>query len=412
MENTVEFVDTSNSPSSSSSRSWTLPNISARNEAITNILFLDSVCVSKAFHSEGLGQTTALEVPQLPSLPPLSSTPSLSPAPEKQCQKHIPRPLNAFMLYRSDLLKKKQIPPNVERRQQALSSLAGQCWNMLAPEEKQKWQTKAAETYRLHQLKYPDYKFSPSPKGSGRKGKGKNTVSESAVRALREKYVHMPGPTVPPARRRRGKKAKKDALKDEQPSDVETPSEASITPSLSPVIAPLPPWPAPVYPFPHPGSNSGEGATLPPDFPSPSLPIYFADRRQMSTGPSSSMSSVDPYFTQLPASPLSVPLSVPRYDMTFQGYVTPSFYNDGYHYTESYGAVETDACTKNIDPLHCMMPFTTVDPNGISEQSFRYSLTTNETEMPSLIPMIPSSSDFGQQTYAFSSDNPAYLTYL
>ncbi|KIK97983.1 hypothetical protein PAXRUDRAFT_95391, partial [Paxillus rubicundulus Ve08.2h10] len=76
----------------------------------------------------------------------------------------IPRPPNAFMLYRSDFLKRRTIPPEVEKRQQNLSRIAGQCWNMLPDDEKAVWHDKAAAVQAAHYAKYPFYKFKPSRK--------------------------------------------------------------------------------------------------------------------------------------------------------------------------------------------------------------------------------------------------------
>ncbi|KIJ20197.1 hypothetical protein PAXINDRAFT_30374, partial [Paxillus involutus ATCC 200175] len=70
-----------------------------------------------------------------------------------------PRPPNAFMLYRSDFLKRRTIPPEVEKRQQNLSCIAGQCWNMLPDDEKAVWHDKAAAVQAAHYAKYPFYKF-------------------------------------------------------------------------------------------------------------------------------------------------------------------------------------------------------------------------------------------------------------
>ena len=96
-----------------------------------------------------------------------SSTPisSLLELQEEQ-PRHIPRPPNAFMLYRSDFLKRRAIPEEIERRQQNLSRIAGQCWRMLSAEEKAVWNNKAAEVAAAHHAKYPDYKFRPVRKGA------------------------------------------------------------------------------------------------------------------------------------------------------------------------------------------------------------------------------------------------------
>ncbi|KAJ3811950.1 hypothetical protein EV368DRAFT_13657, partial [Lentinula lateritia] len=69
------------------------------------------------------------------------------------------RPANAFMLFRSDFSKRDVIPPSVEKRQQTLSQVAGEVWNLMPVEEKQKWHAKSAEALKLHNEKYPNYKF-------------------------------------------------------------------------------------------------------------------------------------------------------------------------------------------------------------------------------------------------------------
>ena len=73
------------------------------------------------------------------------------------------------MLFRSDLIKTNAIPKSVEPRQQNISRVAGQCWNMLPPEKRKYWHDKAAEALRKHKEKHPDYKFSPERKRPSRK---------------------------------------------------------------------------------------------------------------------------------------------------------------------------------------------------------------------------------------------------
>ncbi|KIM68589.1 hypothetical protein SCLCIDRAFT_6962 [Scleroderma citrinum Foug A] len=108
-----------------------------------------------------------------------SSTPisSLQELPQEQTE-HIPRPPNSFMLYRSDFLKKRTIPEEVEKRQQNLSRIAGQCWKMLSAGERAIWNDKAAAVAAAHHAKYPDYKFRPIRKGA-RKHVGKKTDKSS-----------------------------------------------------------------------------------------------------------------------------------------------------------------------------------------------------------------------------------------
>ena len=95
-----------------------------------------------------------------------------------QQPKRIPRAPNAFFLYRSDFLKRGLIPPEVEKRQQNLSRIAGQCWKMLPDTEKAIWYGKAAtlrtEYYFRHSSSNTgpsrNYKNRPSAKDKKRGG--------------------------------------------------------------------------------------------------------------------------------------------------------------------------------------------------------------------------------------------------
>ena len=79
---------------------------------------------------------------------------SEKPTEKRDAPKRIPRPPNAFMLYRSDFLKRQTVPPEVEKRQQNLSRIAGQCWNQLPESEKAIWFSKAAVVRAEHRAKY------------------------------------------------------------------------------------------------------------------------------------------------------------------------------------------------------------------------------------------------------------------
>ncbi|KAF8165400.1 hypothetical protein B0H34DRAFT_237467 [Crassisporium funariophilum] len=181
----------------------------------------------------------------------------------------IPRPPNAFMLFRSDFLKKNLIPRDVEARQQNLSRIVGQLWNMLDPDERAKWHKQAAEVLKEHQLKNPDYKFTPAPRGS-KKNKIKTqkdtaVVGEDNARSLRETYLHVLGPA--PERKRRTKKV-----------------HSVDSGKLSPIVAPLPIFKHGLpYPYPptvssaHPVFRFDQSPPLSPfrpreTFPQPVLP--------------------------------------------------------------------------------------------------------------------------------------------
>ncbi|KAG6890265.1 hypothetical protein C0992_002531 [Termitomyces sp. T32_za158] len=159
---------------------------------------------------------------------------------------HIPRPPNAFMLYRSDFLKRGVIPSDVEHRQQNISRIAGQCWNLLPPEEKAQWQERAAQALLEHQKRNPDYKFTPAPRGSRRaKVKGRSDSDEDVddggdrIRQIREKYARIAGPTVAPTRRRRPKGQNRSRDQDATPVHI-SPFFKTTQISLPPSIPPSP----------------------------------------------------------------------------------------------------------------------------------------------------------------------------
>ena len=68
-----------------------------------------------------------------------------------------PRASNAFILFRSDFLRRKLISRGQEARQHKLSIIAAKCWHKLTREEKRKWFLEAEREKKAHALKYGDY---------------------------------------------------------------------------------------------------------------------------------------------------------------------------------------------------------------------------------------------------------------
>ncbi|KAJ4487559.1 hypothetical protein J3R30DRAFT_3696281 [Lentinula aciculospora] len=196
-----------------------------------------------------------------------TSTESL-PSPIPEVKLHVPRPPNAFMLFRSNMLKTKAIPQTAEKRQQQLSKVAGECWNLLSPAEKQVWHDEAAKQLREHQVKYPDYKFTPASRGSSRKMKRDAdqlaTSDKDRVRELREKWTQIYGPAAAPSRRRKPKQKVHNMPRSEP--DLESQSLFS-NPALAFPTSPTPSRTS------SPSSSVRDGS-LPPVFPNPSYPHY------------------------------------------------------------------------------------------------------------------------------------------
>ena len=74
-------------------------------------------------------------------------------------KKRPPRPANAFLLFRSDFLKRKLISSDQETRQHRLSIIAAKCWHSLSKEEKEKWFLEAERVKERHALQHAGYKF-------------------------------------------------------------------------------------------------------------------------------------------------------------------------------------------------------------------------------------------------------------
>ncbi|KAH8106002.1 hypothetical protein BXZ70DRAFT_409339 [Cristinia sonorae] len=171
---------------------------------------------------------------------------------------HIPRPPNAFMLFRAEKVNA-ELPRDLPNRQQVVSIVAGQCWNMLDDKGKAEWHSRAREMLRKHMERYPDYKFSPSRRSSRKKvDEVEAKDGEEYIRHLREKYMQMHGPTVVSTRTRKAKPRKSKGVASDVQLAPHHPSLSSIHPGpLAPYHVDsssfnFAPFASPVYPsYPH-----------------------------------------------------------------------------------------------------------------------------------------------------------------
>ncbi|CAA7259710.1 unnamed protein product [Cyclocybe aegerita] len=231
----------------------------------------------------------SLHFPSDPSASRFASS-NLLPQPDDSPSRHrIPRPPNAFMLFRSDFLKRGVIPNNVERRQQNLSRIAGQVWNMLDPEEKAHWHEQAAQVLNEHQLKNPNYKFTPAPRGS-RQSKSKAreenpAMGDDDIRRIRERYARVIGPSPTSNRKRRHhKKARSVEVGDRFPTQAFPPStNPAVHTFCSP---PLPLGYMPVWVQHHQLFQGGSSFPVPTVPRRPSTSLGFAESKNdaMSAG--------------------------------------------------------------------------------------------------------------------------------
>ncbi|KAG5350861.1 hypothetical protein C0989_009008 [Termitomyces sp. Mn162] len=100
-------------------------------------------------------------------------------------QQKIPRPPNAFLIYRSFIGPRLPPPPaGTARNQRDVSKIAGEMWRDESPEVKDDFFRQAALAKAEHASRYPDYKFGCTPKsGTGGSRKGKHTQGEAVVDA-------------------------------------------------------------------------------------------------------------------------------------------------------------------------------------------------------------------------------------
>jgi hypothetical protein len=99
---------------------------------------------------------------------------------KKKAEDHIPRPPNAFILFRSSFIKSRHVSTEVETNHSTLSKIIGLTWQNMPHEERQFWHSKAKLAQAEHKRKFPDYAFRPSHVRS----KGGATAEKRKVREV------------------------------------------------------------------------------------------------------------------------------------------------------------------------------------------------------------------------------------
>ena len=74
---------------------------------------------------------------------------------------HIPRPPNAFILFRSYFIKSQHVSSEIETNHSTLSKIIGLTWKNLPNEERQIWHARAKAALEDHKRKFPSYAFKP-----------------------------------------------------------------------------------------------------------------------------------------------------------------------------------------------------------------------------------------------------------
>ncbi|KAH9059191.1 hypothetical protein EDB87DRAFT_1577813 [Lactarius vividus] len=109
---------------------------------------------------------------------------------------HIPRPPNAFILFRSSFIKSESVPGNIEGNHSTLSKIIGIVWKTLPPAERELWEKRAVQAQAEHRARYPDWRFRPG-----------TNVDALAKRKTKDKNKDRP-----PARRRRSTASTRDKI--------------------------------------------------------------------------------------------------------------------------------------------------------------------------------------------------------
>lgn len=75
---------------------------------------------------------------------------------------HVPRPRNAFILFRCDFVHQR-VPNDIISDHRDLSRLAGCMWRKMSDEQKRPWFEKAEEEKLYHSRIFPSYRYAPAP---------------------------------------------------------------------------------------------------------------------------------------------------------------------------------------------------------------------------------------------------------
>ncbi|CAO3571259.1 unnamed protein product [Mortierella alpina] len=96
---------------------------------------------------------------------------------ELEQPKRTPRPPNSFILYRKEEAAKYSNLTAAE-----LSKILGDKWARESPEKKAYYANLAKTAEQEHHLKYPEYKFTPAKRGTGKKARALRAAADSALK--------------------------------------------------------------------------------------------------------------------------------------------------------------------------------------------------------------------------------------
>ncbi|KAI0249124.1 high mobility group box domain-containing protein [Lactifluus subvellereus] len=102
----------------------------------------------------------------------------------KQPEGHIPRPRNAFILFRCDFVAQKKIPASVEPDHRNISRIVGRIWKAMSDEARRPWIEEAKRERERHKRLYPQYRYAPSSAASTAALKEKKAQSQQTMGVL------------------------------------------------------------------------------------------------------------------------------------------------------------------------------------------------------------------------------------
>ncbi|KAG5643457.1 hypothetical protein DXG03_000889 [Asterophora parasitica] len=97
---------------------------------------------------------------------------------KKKPDDHIPRPPNAFILFRSSFIKGNIVSNEVETNHSTLSKIIGMTWKNLPETERARWHAEAKWALKEHKRKFPQYAFRPN------QARGKGSTAKRKVREV------------------------------------------------------------------------------------------------------------------------------------------------------------------------------------------------------------------------------------
>ncbi|OJA16605.1 hypothetical protein AZE42_09257 [Rhizopogon vesiculosus] len=128
-----------------------------------------------------------LPIPGVADLAPKTNRPSHA---RRQPAGHIPRPRNAFILFRCDFVLQKKIPGHVENDHRNLSRIAGKIWRGMKKEQQKPWIDLALQEKERHAKMYPGYKYAPVQHASRQK-KTKSDRLDKEERELESRRAEL-----------------------------------------------------------------------------------------------------------------------------------------------------------------------------------------------------------------------------